>query len=221
LVKFLVAAVGLPVLTDGLEPHGSLQVEYSLGLQRLGLVAPFCGYAAARGELNIVGVIAAAVFGSMVGQLPWYYAGRMLGEKRIEALAARYGRWLTVTPHEVDRVFAWFYRYGAPSVFFGRMIPAIRAVISLPAGIAEMPLGKFLAYSLAGTTIWMGGLAYAGYRLGQNYELVEEYMGPGTKIVVEGYRAKDGTHRANGRSLTLPDGRTLFVGSSGTGAPEP
>ena len=148
------------------------------------VVAPFCGYAAARGELNIVGVIAAAVFGSMVGQLPWYYAGRMLGEKRIEALAARYGRWLTVTPHEVDRVFAWFYRYGAVSVFFGRMIPAIRAVISLPAGIAEMPLAKFLAYSLAGTTIWMGGLAYAGYRLGQNYELVEKYMGPGTKIVV-------------------------------------
>jgi membrane protein DedA with SNARE-associated domain len=148
------------------------------------VVAPFCGYAAARGELNIAGVIAAAVFGSMIGQLPWYYGGRLLGEKRIEALAARYGRWLTVTPHEVDRVFTWFYRYGAASVFFGRMVPAIRAVISLPAGIAAMPFGKFLAYSLAGTTIWMGGLAYAGYVLGQNYELVEEYMGPGTKIVV-------------------------------------
>jgi len=147
------------------------------------VVAPFCGYAAARGELNIWGVIAAAVFGSMVGQLPWYYAGRFLGEKRIEALAARHGRWMTVTPHEVDRVFKWFYRYGAASVFFGRMIPGIRAVISLPAGIAAMPLGKFLVYSLAGTTIWMGGLAYAGYRLGQNYELVDEYIGPGTKIV--------------------------------------
>jgi membrane protein DedA with SNARE-associated domain len=147
------------------------------------VVAPFCGYAAARGELSIGGVIAAAVFGSMIGQLPWYYAGRLLGEKRIEALAARHGRWMTVTPHEVDRVFRWFYRYGAASVFFGRMIPGIRAVISLPAGIAAMPFGKFLVYSLAGTTIWMGGLAYAGYRLGQNYELVEKYMGPGTKVV--------------------------------------
>jgi membrane protein DedA with SNARE-associated domain len=147
------------------------------------VVAPFCGYAAERGELNIWGVIAAAVFGSMVGQLPWYFAGRLLGEKRIEALAARHGRWLTVTPHEVDRVFTWFYRYGAASVFFGRMVPGVRAVISLPAGIAAMPFGKFLAYSVAGTTIWMGGLAYAGYRLGQNYELVDEYIGPGTKIV--------------------------------------
>jgi membrane protein DedA with SNARE-associated domain len=120
----------------------------------------------------------------MVGQMPWYFAGRLLGEKRIEALAARYGRWLTVTPKEVRHVFDWFARFGAASVFFGRMIPAIRAVISLPAGIAEMPLGKFLAYSLAGTTIWMGGLAYAVYRLGQNYELVAKYIEPGTKIVV-------------------------------------
>jgi membrane protein DedA with SNARE-associated domain len=148
------------------------------------VVAPFCGYAAARGQLNIAGVIAAAVLGSMVGQMPWYYAGRLLGEKRVEALAARHGRWLTVTPHEVKRVFRWFDRYGAASVFFGRMIPAIRAVISLPAGIFEMPLGKFLIYSFVGTTIWMGGLAYAGYRLGQHYELVEKYIGPGTKIVV-------------------------------------
>jgi membrane protein DedA with SNARE-associated domain len=147
------------------------------------VVAPFCGYAAARGALNIAGVIVAAVLGSMVGQMPWYYAGWLLGRRRIEILAARHGRWLTVTPHEVDRVFDWFARYGAASVFFGRMIPAIRAVISLPAGIGRMPLWKFLAYSLAGTTLWMGGLAYAGYRLGQNYELVEVYMGPGTKII--------------------------------------
>ena len=148
------------------------------------VVAPFCGFAAARGELNIGGVIAAAVLGSMVGQMPWYYAGRLLGRKRIEALAARYGRWLTVTPHEVQRVFGWFSRFGAASVFFGRMVPAIRAVISLPAGIAEMPLVSFLAFSLAGTTLWMGGLAYAGYRLGQHYDLVAKYIEPGTKIVV-------------------------------------
>jgi membrane protein DedA with SNARE-associated domain len=147
------------------------------------VVAPFCGYAAARGELSIVGVIVAAVAGSMVGQLPWYFAGRVLGKERIAALGARHGRWLTVTPHEIDRVFGWFYRYGAVSVFFGRMIPAIRAVISLPAGIAALPFGKFLAFSLAGTTLWMGGLAYAGYRLGQNYQLVAKYIEPGTKIV--------------------------------------
>jgi membrane protein DedA with SNARE-associated domain len=148
------------------------------------VVAPFCGYVAARGDLGLPGVIIAAVLGSMVGQMPWYYAGRILGRRRVVALSGRYGRWLTVTPHEVERVFDWFDRYGAASVFFGRMVPAIRAVISLPAGIARMPLPKFLAYSLAGTTIWMGGLAYAGYQLGEHYTLVEKYLGPGTKIVV-------------------------------------
>jgi membrane protein DedA with SNARE-associated domain len=148
------------------------------------VVAPFCGYAAARGELDIGGVIFAAVLGSMVGQLPWYYAGWVLGQRRVESLAGRYGRWLTVTPHEVERVFGWFNRFGGASVFFGRMVPAVRAVISLPAGIARMNIWKFLAFSLAGTTLWMGGLAYAGYRLGQNYQQVEVYLGPGTKIVV-------------------------------------
>jgi membrane protein DedA with SNARE-associated domain len=147
------------------------------------VVAPFCGFAAARGELGLPGVIAAAVLGSMAGQMPWYYAGRVLSRRRVESLAARHGRWLTVTPREVERVFDWFNRYGALSVFLGRMVPAVRAVISLPAGIAKMPLITFLAWSLAGTTLWMGALAFAGYRLGQHYTLVETYIGPGTKII--------------------------------------
>lgn len=148
------------------------------------VVAPFCGYAAARGELGFPGVAAAAVLGSMVGQLPWYYAGRILGRRRVTGLACRYGRWLTVSSEEVELVFDWFHRYGAISVFLGRMVPAVRAVISLPAGIAKLSLPVFLAYSVAGTTIWMGGLAFAGYKLGQNYMLVDRYLGPGTKIVV-------------------------------------
>jgi len=148
------------------------------------VVMPFCGYVAARGDMGLPGVIVSAVAGSMLGQLPWYYAGRLLGKKRVLWLAGRYGRWLTVTPHEVERVFAWFDRFGAHSVFFGRMVPAIRAVISIPGGIAQMPLSRFLLFSTVGTTIWMGGLAYAGYVLGQNYEEVAQYMEPGTKIVV-------------------------------------
>jgi membrane protein DedA with SNARE-associated domain len=147
------------------------------------VVMPFCGFVAARGELSLAGTILAAVLGSMAGQMPWYYAGRILGRRRVEQLAGRYGRWLTVTPHEVERVFDWFDRFGAASVFFGRMIPAIRAVISLPAGIARMSLGKFLLFSTLGTTLWMGGLGFAGYRLGEHYEMVARYVEPGTKIV--------------------------------------
>jgi membrane protein DedA with SNARE-associated domain len=147
------------------------------------VVMPFCGYLAARQDLGLGGVIFFAVLGTMAGQMPWYFAGRLLGEERVEHLARRYGRWMTVTPKEVARVFAWFERHGAASVFFGRMVPAIRAVISIPAGIARMPLGRFLLYSTLGSTIWMGGLGYAGYVLGQNYLLVAKYVEPGTKII--------------------------------------
>ena len=148
------------------------------------VVMPFCGFVAARGDLGLPGVIAASVLGSMIGQMPWYYGGRWLGRRRVESLTERYGRWVTVTPHELQRVFAWFDRHGRKSVFFGRMIPAIRAVISLPAGVANMPLGTFLMFSVVGTTIWMGGLAYAGYVLGHNYEEVARYTKPLTKLVV-------------------------------------
>lgn len=150
------------------------------------VVMPFCGYLAARNDLGLGGVIFFAVLGTMAGQMPWYIGGRLLGEERVEQLARRYGRWMTVTPREVARVFAWFDRHGAASVFFGRMIPAIRAVISIPAGISRMPLGRFLLYSTLGSTIWMGALGYAGYVLGQNYLLVAKYVEPGTKIIAAG-----------------------------------
>jgi len=148
------------------------------------VVVPFCGYAAARGDLNIWGVVAASTAGAMFGQLPWYFVGWYFGRGRVETLAARYGRWLTVTPGEVALVLDWFHRFGAVSVFFASMLPAVRAVISLPAGIAHVRFRTFLAFSLAGTTVWMGVLSYAGYRLGQNYELVAKYVEPGTKIIV-------------------------------------
>lgn len=148
------------------------------------VAVPFCGYAAARGDLNVWGVAAAATLGSTVGQLPWYFVGRFFGGERIKTIAARHGRWLTVTPGEVELVLNWFNRFGAVSIFFGAMMPAIRAVISLPAGIARIRFGTFLAFSLAGTTIWMTILSYAGYRLGQNYELVARYVEPGTKAIV-------------------------------------
>ena len=150
------------------------------------VVMPFCGFVAARGDVELPWVIVSAVLGSMAGQMPWYYAGKLLGRRRIVALAARYGRWLTVSPDEVEYVFDWFNRHGGKSVFLGRMIPAIRAVISLPAGIAKMPLGRFLAFSTVGTTIWMGGLGYAGFVLGEHYDKVAEYGEPVTKAVVAG-----------------------------------
>ncbi|EIK52424.1 alkaline phosphatase [Stutzerimonas stutzeri TS44] len=148
------------------------------------VIMPLAGFLAARGELNIVGVVIAGTLGSFLGALPWYYAGALLGEKRMRRLAQRYGRWLTISGDDVTEAGLWFRAHGRKAVFFGRLVPAIRTLISVPAGIARMPLRSFVFYTLAGSSIWTFLLALAGYLLHAEYERVAEYLDPGSKIVL-------------------------------------
>lgn len=148
------------------------------------MIMPLAGFVAARGELNIILVLLAGTAGSVIGALPWYYAGRLFGHERIRRIAGRHGRWFTVTPNEVDRALETFKRHGRKAVFFGRLVPAIRTLISVPAGVAHMPMIPFLAYSTAGSLIWTALLAAAGFVLQAQYTLVAEYLDPGSKIVV-------------------------------------
>ena len=111
------------------------------------LIVPFAGFAVERGELNLIGVLAATTAGAVIGTLPWYFAGRLLGLHRTKWLADKFGRWLAMNSDEIDVASAWFLRYGPAIVFLGRLLPIIRTVISVPAGIAAMPLPAFLAAS--------------------------------------------------------------------------
>ncbi len=142
------------------------------------LVMPFAGFTAARGELHIVGVILAGTLGSVLGALPWYYAGRFIGQQRLEKLAARHGRWLTVSPEEVRSATQWFERHCGKSVLLGRMVPTVRTLISVPAGITGMGLTPFLLYTTTGTLLWTGMLASAGYALEAQYQQVGAYLDP-------------------------------------------
>ncbi|RQO36066.1 alkaline phosphatase [Herminiimonas sp. KBW02] len=148
------------------------------------LIMPLAGFVAARGELNIILVILAGTAGSVVGALPWYYAGALFGKDRLKRLAARYGRWLTVSPGDIDKASAWFERHEAAAVFFGRLIPAIRTLISVPAGGVKMPMLPFLLYSTIGSLIWTCLLALTGYLLQSQYEVVQHYVDPVSKAVV-------------------------------------
>ncbi|KAB0680803.1 DedA family protein [Aureimonas leprariae] len=148
------------------------------------LIMPLAGYQAALGEMSIVVVIAAGLVGSVLGIIPWYWLGYAIGEKRIVALAARYGRWLTMTPEDVEAADRWFLRKGWWAVFFGRLVPTVRTLISVPAGLARMPFGLFLLLSAVGSLIWTAGLALAGYLMGQQYEAIESYVGPVSNAVV-------------------------------------
>ena len=142
------------------------------------------GFAAAQGKLSLPLVVLAGALGSVVGTLPLYYLGRVVNEERLVKWADRYGRWLALRGQDVRRADDWFDRHGERAVLFGRMVPGIRSLLSLPAGMSEMPLPTFLLYSSVGSGLWATLLAGAGYLLGNNYETVEQYVGPiGTGVV--------------------------------------
>lgn len=148
------------------------------------LIIPFAGFAAARGELNVVGVLLAATSGAVVGMIPWYLAGRLFGLERVRRLADRFGRWVTLNAEEIDVATGWFTRFGPAIVFFGRLMPIIRTLISVPAGLARMPPLFFFGASALGALLWNTLLVGAGYLLNDHYELVEVVLDPLTIIVL-------------------------------------
>jgi membrane protein DedA with SNARE-associated domain len=148
------------------------------------LIMPLAGFTAARGELNIVGVVVAGMAGSIAGALLWYCIGRWVGCERLERWADRHGRWLAIAPDEVDDSMRWFRRHGGKAVLIGRLIPAVRTLISIPAGIFDMRLPVFLAYTAIGTAVWTALLAGAGYLLEGRYQQVSEYMNPASNAVL-------------------------------------
>lgn len=148
------------------------------------LIMPLAGFTVSQGKMDFTLAVLAGVVGTIIGALPWYYAGKIIGEQRIKNLADKYGKWITVSSKDIDKVKRWFDRYGNNAVLFGRLVPGIRTLISLPAGLNEMPVVPFLIYSTIGTTLWVIFLTGAGYLLGNNYELVDEYLAPVSKGVL-------------------------------------
>lgn len=136
------------------------------------VVMPFAGLLVGRGELNFVGVWLAGTLGSALGGLVLYYVGWWGGDTVIRGILRRYGKWLGIPESDYDRALKVFNRFGTPAVFFGRLIPIVRSLISLPAGADHMPLPRFLLFTTAGSAIWSGVLAYAGMVLGENWEEV-------------------------------------------------
>ena len=147
------------------------------------LIMPLAGFTIAQGKMGFVPAIAAGVIGTVVGALPWYYIGKLIGEENVKRLANKYGKWISVSGEDIDKANNWFNKHGEKAVFFGRLVPGVRTLISLPAGLNDMALVPFLIYSTVGTILWVTFLTLAGYMLGANYELVDEYLGPVSKIV--------------------------------------
>lgn len=148
------------------------------------IIMSLAGLQAARGQMSLAGVIAAGTFGAMLGNTFWYLLARALGLDRFKPLIDRFGRWLTMDWAEVQRGEKWFRSHGAVFVFFGRLLPTIRSLVSIPAGLLHMSLSRFLIWSTLGTMGWTALLAVAGYVLGQRYEMVDEYIGPLSTAII-------------------------------------
>jgi membrane protein DedA with SNARE-associated domain len=148
------------------------------------LIMPFAGYVAANGDLNVVGVLVAGTLGSLVGTSAWYIAARLLGLHRFVWLCNKLGRVATLSEDDIDKADRWFKRHGIWAVLIGRLIPAIRTLISVPAGLAAMPFGQFLLISALGTVIWTAILTAAGYLLQANFHAVEAWVDPVSTGVV-------------------------------------
>lgn len=148
------------------------------------LIIPFAGFAVQSGQLNLIGVLAATTGGAVIGMLPWYIAARVLGLVRIKWIADKIGRWFAMNSDEIDLASAWFLRYGPVIVFLGRLVPLIRTVISIPAGIAAMPPVAFIAASALGALLWNSILIGAGYVLAAHYDVVGEFVDPASNVVL-------------------------------------
>ena len=148
------------------------------------LIMPLAGFTAAQGELNLALVLLAGTIGSVAGTLLWYFVGRWVTLERLKRFAAKHGRWLTLSPEELDRAQNFFSRHCGKAVFVGRLVPAIRTLISVPAGIVGMALSKFLLYSTLGSLLWNSILAGAGYILESQYREVSQWLNPATNVIL-------------------------------------
>lgn len=163
------------------------------------VIMPVAGMAAARGQMGFAGVVASGTAGAMLGNIFWYLAARALGVERLRPFIARYGRWLTINWRDVERADRWFVAHGAAFVFVGRLVPTIRSLVSVPAGLLHMRFRTFFIASTIGTAMWTVILAGAGYQVHQNVAGIADSIGPISNavmiVLVAGYVWRLLTHK--------------------------
>ena len=140
------------------------------------IIMPLGGYFVYQGNLNFYILVIFGLIGTVLGALPWYYLGRFLNEKKLASFVDSKGKFIGISSRDLNKSKLWFDKYGVSLVFWGRLIPGIRTLISVPAGIELMPLKKFLVWTSLGSLIWVVLLTFLGYVLGENYKIIESYI---------------------------------------------
>ena len=171
-------------ITGLIEQTGYLGVAFLMFIETVfppipsEVIMPLAGLEAQRGAMTLPGVIAAGTFGAMLGNFFWYLFARALGIERFKPFIVRYGRWITANWRDVEKADKWFQSHGIWFVMIGRMLPTVRSLVSVPAGLLHMRIKRFLVASTIGTFGWTTMLAVAGWTLGNQYQDIDQYLGP-------------------------------------------
>ena len=140
------------------------------------IIMPLGGFFVYQQKLNFYILVFWGLLGTILGSLPWYYLGRLVNEKRLSNFLDKKGKYLGISSNDLIKSKRWFDKYGVSLVFWGRLVPGIRTLISVPAGIELMPLRKFLLWTTFGSLIWVALLTYSGYLFGENYPIIQTYL---------------------------------------------
>ncbi|MGZ0084243.1 DedA family protein [Caldibacillus thermoamylovorans] len=176
-------------ITEFMEQFGYIGIFLMIALENIfppipsEVILPFGGFMTTYTTLTVPGVIAAATAGSVVGAIVLYGIGRLLSVERLGRIVDRWGGWLRVKPEDIDKANRTFQRYGVWAVFVGRMIPLVRSLISIPAGMAKMNVWLFVWLSVLGTLIWNTMLISIGAALGESWGKVSEVIGMYAEVV--------------------------------------
>ncbi len=177
-------------VTDIIEALGYLGVALLVALESVfppipsEIVLPMAGFVAGRGDASVLGMVAASTAGSVLGSWVLYGISAGIGPDRLHAFVARYGRWFGVKVSDLQRAEQWFDRRSDMAVFFGRCVPLVRSLVSVPAGFRRMPLLRFTLLTAAGSAVWNLALIGAGALLGEQWHVVGEYVGMLQTVVI-------------------------------------
>lgn len=172
-----------------MEQFGYLGIMMMLALENIfppipsEIILPFGGFMTTTSDMTIPGVLIAATAGSLLGAVVLYWVGRMLDVSRLERIVERWGGWLRISAKDIRRADAWFDKYGYWTVLFCRMIPLVRSLISIPAGMSGMKFGQFMLFTTIGTLGWNTLLILLGAALGESWEDIAGYMDTYSNVV--------------------------------------
>ncbi|MFH1183385.1 MAG: DedA family protein [Candidatus Moraniibacteriota bacterium] len=151
------------------------------------ITMPFSGYLVQQGKLSFIAVVSVGAIANLVGSLLAYALGYYLEEKAVLKIINRYGKFILLSEAEYLRALHWFRKYGQSVTFFSRLLPAVRTFISLPAGLAEMNIWKFSAYTFLGSFMWSAVLTWIGFYLGSNWNMIKPYFDKFHLVIVAAF----------------------------------